>query len=260
LAAGKKTMKTKAINTIKKGFENLGIKIIAKDTLENPPDLEKEFYELKAKCQDFTMTSTERLYSVYNSIRYISENKIEGAVVECGVWKGGSSMMAALSLKKHSDTARDMWLFDTFEGMSAPTDKDVSYSGEAGEKEWKASQKADHNEWCYSSLDEVKANLFSTAYPKEKIKFIKGKVEDTIPANLPDKIALLRLDTDWYESTYHELQHLYPRLVKNGILIIDDYGFWKGAREATDQYFKENNNKLLLNRIDKTGRLGVKTS
>ncbi len=253
-------MKVKAINTIKKGFENLGVKIIAKKTWEEPYDLEQDFYALREKCKPFTLTSTERLYSVYNSIRYLSENKIEGAVVECGVWKGGSTMMAALALQKQNDVSRQIWLYDTYEGMSTPTEKDIDYRGEAGENEWKESQRSDHNEWCYSSLDEVKKNVFSTAYPNEKINFIKGKVEDTIPQNIPEKIALLRLDTDWYESTYHELKYLYPRLVRNGVLIIDDYGFWKGAREATDQYFKEQGIKPLLSRIDTTGRMMVKVS
>jgi O-methyltransferase len=260
LAVEKRKMKTQAINAIKKGFENIGIKIIAKKTYDNPPDLEKEFYALQAKCSEYTMTSTERLYSIYNSIRYLNGNNVEGAIVECGVWKGGSSMMAALSLKEFKDTSREMWLYDTYEGMSAPTEKDVNYRGESSEPEWKDSQRSDHNEWCYSSLDEVKSNLNSTTYPSDKISYIKGKVEDTIPGTVPEKIALLRLDTDWYESTYHELKHLYPRLVKGGILIIDDYGFWKGSREACDQYFKENNIKLMLNRIDKAGRLLIKTA
>jgi hypothetical protein len=85
-----------------------------------------------------------------------------------------------------------------------------------------------------------------------------GKVEDTIPADIPEKIALLRLDTDWYESTKHELIHLFPRLQKGGVLIIDDYGFWKGARKAVDEYFAENNIQILLNRIDDTGRMAIK--
>lgn len=88
--------------------------------------------------------------------------------------------------------------------------------------------------------------------------FVKGKVEDTVPEKAPDRISLLRLDTDWYESTYHGLLHLYPRLSVGGVLIIDDYGHWAGAKKAVDQYLNENHLKLLLNRIDDTGRIGVK--
>jgi hypothetical protein len=86
---------------------------------------------------------------------------------------------------------------------------------------------------------------------------VKGKVEETIPGVVPAQIALLRLDTDWYESTYHELTHLYPLLSKNGVLIIDDYGYWEGCRKATDQFLKENHLDLLLQRLDSTGRLAL---
>ena len=79
-----------------------------------------------------------------------------------------------------------------------------------------------------------------------------------MPGYLPSGIALLRLDTDWYESTKHELEHLYPLLVSGGVIIIDDYGHWKGAKKAVDEYIKDNNLPLLLNRIDYTGRIGIK--
>jgi len=88
--------------------------------------------------------------------------------------------------------------------------------------------------------------------------FIQGKVEDTLPKITPEKISLLRLDTDWYESTYQELLHLFPKLSKGGTIIIDDYGHWKGAREAVDDYFKEKGIKILLNRIDEIGVIGIK--
>lgn len=93
-----------------------------------------------------------------------------------------------------------------------------------------------------------------------KIKFIilKGKVEDTIPNVLPDTISLLRLDTDWYESTKHELTYLYPKLTKKGILLIDDYGYWQGSKKAVDEYIEEEKLSIFLNRIDLSGRLAVK--
>jgi O-methyltransferase len=112
--------------------------------------------------------------------------------------------------------------------------------------------------WAYSPLDEVKQNLRDTGYQEDQVVFVKGKVEDTIPRDAPERISLLRLDTDWYESTYHELVHLYPRISVGGVLIIDDYGHWAGARQAMDQYIAENHAKLLLHRIDYTGRIAVK--
>jgi hypothetical protein len=100
--------------------------------------------------------------------------------------------------------------------------------------------------------------MYETGYDREKISFVKGKVEETIPDNAPQSISLLRLDTDWYESTRHELIHLYPRLSHGGVIIIDDYGHWLGARKAVDEYIEQNNLCLLLNRLDYTGRIGVK--
>ena len=109
-----------------------------------------------------------------------------------------------------------------------------------------------------AGFDEVRRNLASTGYPSDRLHFIRGRVEDTIPASAPESIALLRLDTDWYESTRHELTHLYPRLVRGGVLIIDDYGHWQGARQATDEYFSVLGSPVLLHRIDYTGRIAVK--
>jgi hypothetical protein len=101
--------------------------------------------------------------------------------------------------------------------------------------------------------------MTATGYPSNKIHFIKGPVEETIPRQMPSpSIALLRLDTDWYESTKHELIHLFPRLSAGGILIIDDYGHWAGARQAVDEYFAGLPEKYFFHRIDYSGRLIVK--
>lgn len=244
---------------IKKTLNSKGYEIYKKGELPTDLVLEKDFMILYHQCKPFTMTSPERLFAVYQAVNSIVASKIPGDIVECGVWKGGSSMMAALTLKLLGDTSRTLYLYDTYSGMSKPTDKDVNYVGTTAIGHWKKCQKQEENEWGNASFDEVTGNLISTGYPKEKLRFIKGKVEDTIPGTIPQKIALLRLDTDWYESTYHEFCHLYPLLSIRGILILDDYGHWKGAREATDKYLKEKNIPLLLNRIDYTGRMGVKT-
>ena len=168
-------------------------------------------------------------------------------------------MAAARTLIKLGDISRKICLFDTFDGMSPPTEKDVNVFDKSAAELLKQSSKNDKiSVWSYASLSEVEQNLQSTGYPRENLNFIQGKVQDTIPENAPKEIALLRLDTDWYESTYHELVHLYPRLVKNGVLMIDDYGHWKGAREATDAYFEQNRVTIFLNRIDYTCRLAIK--
>jgi len=239
---------------------DLQIILFSKNNKNNliPSDIESDFLEIYEKCKNFSLTSVERMYSLYKAIIFISKHNIPGDIVECGVWKGGSMMLSALTLVKLKDIRKNIYLYDTFEGMTEPTHHDVrAYDN------FKAKIKYDKLKhigirWDYAPLNEVKKNLYSTGYPKKKIVFIKGKVEETIPQIIPEKISILRLDTDWYESTYHELEYLFPKLSKNGILILDDYGHWKGAKEATDKYLKENNIKILLNRIDKTGRIAIK--
>ena len=109
------------------------------------------------------------------------------------------------------------------------------------------------------TLDEVKSNISKINYPENNIHYIKGKVEDTIPNDtIPKKIAILRLDTDWYESTLHEMEYLFPKLVKGGIIIIDDYGHWQGCKLAIDEYVQKNKIELFLQRIDYTCRMAVK--
>ena len=222
------------------------------------PDVDSRVLEIFARAKAYTMTSPERVIALCDAARYVVANKIEGAIVECGVWRGGSSMAAALMLADLGVVDRDLYLFDTFDGMSAPGEHDRRARDAAAAAELLATSGKDAKVWAYSPLDEVRENLQSTGYPMERVNFVQGKVEETIPGGAPAKIALLRLDTDWYESTRHELEHLFPRLALGGVLIIDDYGAWEGARRAVDEYFTTHGVTMLLNRIDETGRMGVK--
>ena len=165
----------------------------------------------------YTMTGPLRTASLMRAIKYIVQNKIRGDIVECGVWKGGSMMLIAKTLLSLGADDRELYLYDTFQGMTEPTDKDESFDKKSANDLLKAKidEKMDGNNiWCYSNLEEVRTNMKSTGYNMSKVHFIEGKVEDSIPGNLPNKTALLRLDTDWYESTLHELTYLYPLLVK----------------------------------------------
>jgi len=221
---------------------------------------EEELTVVKS-VEGFCASSPERMVGLMNAVKYVSENQLPGAIVECGVWRGGSMMVAAKTLLNRKDTSRDLYLFDTFEGMSEPTEADVMFDGQKASDVLAASERKDGvvNYWCFAGLPDVERNLHSTGYPKDKLHFVKGKVEDTVPGSAPAQIALLRLDTDWYESTAHELEHLYPRVVPNGVVIIDDYGHWQGARKAVDEYFGRQSFKPLLNRLDYTGRLLIKS-
>ncbi|MDB9445575.1 TylF/MycF/NovP-related O-methyltransferase [Anabaena sp. CS-542/02] len=223
-----------------------------------PPDFDNLSKTIIDYVSPYTMTGIERINSLVNATKYVIENNIEGDFVECGVWKGGSMMAIAYTLNHFSCNSRNLYLFDTFEGMSIPTSNDVDLSGLDAQTLLNKSDKLTSPIWCYSTLDEVKNNMIKTGYSPEKKHFIKGKVEDSIPLHAPNKIALLRLDTDWYESTKHELVYLFPRLVNGGVIIIDDYGHWQGCRQAVDDYIRENNIPILLNRIDYTGRIAIK--
>lgn len=226
-----------------------------------PYDMETDFKDIYEKTKSSIMASVHQNYMMYKATEYVINNNISGDIVECGVWRGGNMMVSAYTLLKMKNTEKKLYLFDTYEGMSKPTSKDIRlYDNKPASEIWKIYQKKDFKGWDYASLEEVKGNLFSTNYPREKIIFTKGKVEDTIPKTIPERISILRLDTDFYESTYHELVHLYPKLSVNGVLIIDDYGYWKGQKEAVDQYFKENDINLLLNRPGDQGRIAIKTS
>lgn len=220
-------------------------------------DLSAADQHIIRRVSPFTMTSLERRASLLGAVDHIVKHRIAGDIVECGVWRGGSMMAVALALMARGDTSRHLYLYDTFEGMSEPTAHDKAISGELAQTQLERTDR-EHPLWAVSGLEDVKANLASTGYPAERIHYVQGKVEDTIPATLPKQIALLRLDTDWYESTRHELQHLYPLLAKHGPLIIDDYGHWQGARQAVDEYFANAAEPVFLHRVDYTARLHIK--
>jgi O-methyltransferase len=225
------------------------------------PDLDPEFSPIYRGSVEYTASSVERMYALYQAIRYLSSRGVPGDIVECGVWRGGSCVLAALTLMLLGDTERRIWLYDTFSGMTEPTgrDRDV-YGGKAIDMQGRT-----HTEegrptpfQFVASLDDVKANMATTGFPDDRIVYVEGPVESTLPATRPDEVALLRLDTDWFESTAHSLRHLYPRLSHGGVLLSDDYGDWPGVREAVDGYLAEAGQPLLLHRIDNTGRIAVK--
>ncbi len=223
-------------------------------------DMDPSFLPIYERCRQFSMTSAERMYSLYKAIQYIQQGAVEGDIVECGVWRGGSMMVAAEALKLFGGPERRMHLFDTYEGLPEPTPEDVDVWGNEAKSWWQQKRMSKtSSDWARAHLDEVRHNMSLTGFPEKNLEYIKGMVENTIPAHAPDKIALLRLDTDWYASTKHEMEHLFPRLSRNGILIIDDYGHFKGAKRAVDGYLEAAKIPLMLIRVDYTGRIAIKT-
>jgi hypothetical protein len=166
------------------------------------------------------------------------------------------------TLQELGRTARDVYLYDTFEGMTAPTERDVSAREGSAVTEWVRTSGRPYPELFDServSEDAVRSLLSGTGYPEHLLHLVRGEVELTLPERAPQQLALLRLDTDWYESTRHELRHLYPRLVRGGVLIIDDYGHWEGCRQAVDEFFRDEAEPVLLIPIDYTARIAVKS-
>jgi O-methyltransferase len=226
------------------------------------PDISDPFFAAVAeKVIPHTRTfasGVEAPWALYQSIEHIVRNKIPGDIVECGVWSGGSMLLAAHALLRFGDTSRRIYLYDTFAGMPRPEAVDTRWDGMPTLPTWEHYQRNGGN-WCHGGAQHhVSRVVNSSGYPADNFVFVEGMVEDTLPAIAPETISLLRLDTDLYRSTRHELVHLYPRLVAGGILIIDDYGAFQGAKLATDQYIAEHKLSLFLSRIDVSVRLAVK--
>lgn len=252
-------MKRYVARHLKRLARRLGYDLVPRAGTKVPVDFTDEETATIRAVAPYTMTSQERIHALVHATRYITHESIAGDIVECGVWAGGSVMAVARTLLELGVRDRDIWLFDTFEGMTKPTDDDVDYAGSEAAPEFEEKRTGDDSsDWCAASLEQVRDAVTSTGYPAERLHFVKGRVEDTIPANGPETIALLRLDTDWYESTRHEMEHLYPRLQPSGVLIIDDYGHWAGSKKAVDEYIERHKPGLLLQRIDYSGRIAVK--
>ncbi len=215
----------------------------------------KQVREIFKVVSPYTLTKLDTVQSLIDSVKYIVKNNIEGDFIECGVWKGGSIMTMIKTLQELNVNDREVFLYDTFTGMSKPTSEDVANDGRIASDVYTG---IEYDNPDINPLDEVQRNISSLNYDEHKIHYVKGKVEDTLPNNDHKKIALLRLDTDWYESTKCEFELLFPKLVKGGIVIIDDYDAWDGSKKATKEYLKKNNIKMMLHRLPGSGRIGVK--
>lgn len=208
-----------------------------------------------------SMASEERLWATLMAVKHSLENNIAGDIVECGVWRGGNALIAAELNRRYGNPKR-VFLYDTFLGMTEPSspDKDV-LAGIAASEKFADQQKQGYNAWCFAPLSEVEANFSHRGLLSDRIVFVPGDVSNSLTdeSNLPSQISVLRLDTDWYESTKTELEVLYPRLSLGGVLLLDDYGHWAGCRRAVDEYFEKlADHRPLLQYTDYTGRLAVK--
>jgi hypothetical protein len=204
-----------------------------------------------------TMTSHAKLFALIVATRHVADHGIPGAFVECGVWRGGSMQAVALALLEREVTDRELHLFDTFEGMPPAGEHDVRAADQRPASELLADRSRSSRLWAVAGVDDVRAGLAETGYPADHVNFHVGRVEETIPGDAPGTIALLRLDTDWYESTRHELEHLYDRVPPGGVIVIDDYGYWQGARRAVDEFLAQRRAPLALLPMG-SGRIAIK--
>jgi len=221
---------------------------------DNIPEIDETNKKLINSIDEYSLTPLVRRWMLIKSLHYINKDMIEGDIVECGIWRGGNLFLA----KKIQDTyykeiKRSIYGYDTFEGMPEPSAHDGLRVNEVYQD-----FKRRNEPWTKASLEDVISSskrLFSNT---DDLIFVKGKVENTLVEkdNLPEKISLLRLDTDFYESTKIELETFYPLLSKKGVLIIDDYGDFPGCRKAVDEYFLERN--VLMVGVDKSCRIIIK--
>lgn len=224
-------------------------------------DLSKSEVQKINKILKLTMVSQENLIFLISAIKYLKKKKIEGDYAETGVWKGGLSILSYQMFSEKIKKKKRFYLYDTFEGMTKPSKFDRKINKDLSQvmDKWKNTSKTKEG-WNFSPLDEVKDNI-TRKCGKNSLKdffFIKGKVEDTLKnkRNLPKKICLLRLDTDFYNSTKSELTYLFNRVSKGGVVIFDDYSNWLGAKKAIDDFLK--NKKYLLCKIDNNSRFIIK--
>lgn len=224
--------------------------------LDVPEMTDEEFAMLK-KINGLSMTEPEVQWSFLQVVRHIERNNIPGDIVECGVWRGGYLALAGM-MRDKMGFDREIWGYDTYAGMTAPTEFDTkSKENLSVDKKFDQLQRGDHNEWCYASLEDVSDNFFKLV-KNGGFRPIVGPVQETliVEDNLPKQIAILRLDTDFYDSTKIELEKLWGRVSPGGVMMVDDYGEWKGSRKAVDEFFADK--PLFLIRLNRPVRLAFK--
>ncbi len=237
----------------------MGVHIIRENHIPQgfvPADFSEEEAALFLRVRPFTLTPPERVVSLWRAaVHVLEDGGVPGDFVETGVWKGGSARVMAEALAR-SGPGRNLWLYDVWDRQAwpAPVERD-GQAARAFWDEYQAQQSIDA-----PALETAQRNVREAGLPDDRVRFVVGRVEETIPSRIPDAIAILRIDTDFYESVKHALTHLYPRLSRGGVLILDDYACpqFTGARRAVDEYFAEHGPKPLLARIDVDSRIAVK--
>ena len=226
-------------------------------------NFDQEFVELVTSTRALSSFSA-KLYTTYTAVDYILQNSIQGDLVECGVYKGRHAVVIALTLGQKNVADRDIYLYDTFSGMTDPGPGDVRTKRAGREPDlehgWNEDAGGYHDRKKVGPLEEVKRNVDSTGYTQDRFHYMRGDIRETLPNSSHESIALLRLDIDWYELTKHAITHLYDLVSPGGLVIIDDYGSHIGARKAVDEFFESRGFSPFLARTEKGERVLVKLS
>ena len=204
-----------------------------------------EFSSLYRQVRTHTMCGNARLRGLHRALRYVVSRDIPGDVVECGAARGGSAALMALTLRQLK-SQRKIWVFDTFEGLPAPTPQDPDF------------ELADlFTGTCVGTLDEVRG-LFKRLGVADNVAFVKGLFQETLPVTPVSTIAVLHIDGDWYESVKTCLECFYDKVVPGGVIQLDDYGYWEGARKAVREFLDQRKIEVPLQRLDYSGRFFIK--
>jgi|688.fasta_scaffold222625_2 O-methyltransferase len=221
--------------------------------------IEDDAWDVIAMARGRTMGSAVQQYTMWQSVEHVENNAISGDIIEFGVWRGGMAMIAAEALGRRC-SPRNLVLFDTFSGMTKPDEHDSElYSMQPANMllNRESNKVGKWTTWANASLEDVQFGLSKCCIPKEQVKFVVGDVHNTVPSNLSESISVCRIDTDWYSSTRHILENCWDRISPGGILILDDYDIWSGARKAVDEFFLSIEYKPFLIRTE-IGRVVVK--
>ena len=244
-------------NLINKIADQMGYSIINNN--QKIAELSKKDNDYIDLVSKFSMTPKIRIYNLLQALRHLKIKKIDGDYVECGVWRGGNVLLFKKFLENEDFSQRNIYAFDTFEGMTNPDENDFEINTNiSATKLLKNDKKKETNVWGVCSLENVKKNISKYVNNLENIYFVKGPVEITLneAKNIPEKISLLRLDTDWYQSTKKELEVLYEKVSSGGVIIIDDYGHWGGSKKAVDNFFSDK--YVWMHYVDYACRLIIK--
>jgi len=174
-----------------------------------------------------TMIGLKRLDNLEYCITDVLRRHVEGDLIETGVWRGGASIFMRAVLKVYGDTERTVWLADSFQGLPQPDAE--RYPADAGDRLWTFPQLA-------IPLEDVKANFAKYGLLDDQVRFLVGWFRDTLPTCPINRLSVLRLDGDLYESTMDALHNLYPRLSVGGYVIVDDYGVFPSCKAAVEDF------------------------